>query len=477
MEPPPSLEFFSRLLPRGRLHPAALAQIDRSAADGETWLVAFSGGADSVALLLSLLAGWPQQSGKLVVAHFNHALRGNESDGDETFCREFCATLKLAFRCARWHSPPEQPSEETARLARFEFLQTVAVGEGATLLLTGHQLDDVLETQLLRLSRGSGTAGLAAPRPVRRWRPQHWIVRPLLSVGRTELRSALQEAGFPWREDSSNQQTHFARNRLRHHVVLPWLQASGEGVLNGAALSRELLQEDDEALESLVDGLGIDFESPQIDLGKLQRQPRAILRRALHRWSFLPEVDRRCFEELLRICQRGAGQVSLGAGIAAVCDGALTWSESPRPAGAFAPWSPAWLAAEGLLLLPSGSQLRSAIIAVTPQLRVELAAGKYAANTCALVCEELPFIVRSWQPGDRYRPLGASGSTTLQDMFVNRKIAAALRRELPVVCRADGNIIWVPGLLPAEQSKVTDVSVTAVQLTYTSGTSTVRKQS
>ncbi|HEU5079384.1 MAG TPA: tRNA lysidine(34) synthetase TilS [Opitutaceae bacterium] len=474
MELAENLARFAAAIPRERLHPEVVALLDASCSRGETWLVAFSGGADSLALLLAVCAHWPEQQSRVIAAHFNHALRGEESEGDEAFCRRVCGELRVEFRGGRWSDAPAHASEDQARRTRFAFFEKLALEENASLLLTGHHANDVFETQLMRLARGSGSAGLAAPRPSRPWLNTQVILRPLLALSSAEIRAALRSSNFVWREDSSNATDVFSRNRLRRDVVLPWIQREGDAVLRGAGLTRALLEEDDAALHQWLESFRLDFDADKLDLSSLRGKPRALLRRALRSWKVVGDIDRRAFDELLAIAERGEGQMSLGEGTARMASGKLCFVEAKT---APMDWAPGRLELGGELFLPQGGVLSAKLVAASEAIEGARRVGLGSKNYSVLVCESLPMDVRCWRPGDRYQPLGSKGTTKLQDLFVNRKIAAPLRRQLPIIVRADGRIVWVPGLPPAEQSKVTGDSVTVVQLTYTSGTSTVRNQS
>lgn len=460
-------------LPRSRLEPRALAHAEASAVRRECWLVALSGGADSVALLLLLWALWPAQRTRLTAVHFNHRLRGAESDEDEAFCRRLCAGLGVRLSVGAWETAPASPSEEEARDARFRHFEAVREATGSTLLFTGHQKDDIAETQLMRLARGASSSGLAAPRPVRPWTASASIVRPLLSLAKHEIAAALAAAGIAWREDSSNQAGSFLRNRIRRDVVPVWLQAAGAGALEGAGLTRGWLEDEDDALEAWLDELGVPPRGDAIDFSGLMAKPRALWRRALRRWNPAGTLSRAAFDDLLTLLLSGRdGRMSVGVGFAVIRAGQLTWGQ---PASPEAPWASAWLAEGGLLLLPDGAELRAQRVAVTGQLRQRVTAGEIDPETTALLDLQAgaDLCVRARAGGDRYRPLGAPGVAKLQDLFVNRKVPADRRGRIPVICAPDGRILWVPGFPPAEESKLTDVSVTAVQLTYLRGTSTV----
>lgn len=474
MDRPTQAEQLAHLIPRDRLCAGARDAADGSAANHERWLVALSGGADSVALLFLIWAHWPGQRALLRVAHFNHRLRGAESESDQDFCQKLCEELGVVFCTQAWMAAPKSASEEQARGARYSFFESLAEVEHGRVLFTGHQKDDIIETQLMRLARGASSAGLAAPRPRRRWGNHCTLLRPLLGLSRDELQTALRTVGVSWREDSTNVTGLYLRNRIRHSVVTSWLQAAGPGALEGAALTREWLEEDDDALEFTLDRLGVPQLADELNLQLLANQPRSLWRRALRRWRPLGEVTRRAFDELLTACQLGRGRFSLGTGFAVIEGNWLRYAPSAGPLEL--PWTPARLSEGMVLVLPGGGEITSGPVGVGIELWERFRRGLVDHTREAIVrlpLEEM--LVRSWTPGDRYQPLGSPGSAKLQDLFVNRKVPLSLRHRLPVIVRSDGSILWVPGFPPAESSKVTDQCVTAVQLTYTSGTYTVLK--
>jgi tRNA(Ile)-lysidine synthase len=271
-------------VPVGRLHPAVLAWAAESPLK-QAWAVGYSGGADSLALLLLLYVHWPQKRKKLTALHFNHRLRGAAAGRDERFCAEVARSLGVRFRAGRWMAADASASEAHARTARHEFFVTELKRLRTPALWLGHQQDDVVETMLMRLARGSGTAGLAAPRPVQLMPEGRVHLRPLLTLKKAEIARVLKSDGIPWREDASNAGPRFLRNRMRTQVVPAWIQANGgRDAVAGAALSRELLAEDDAALDEWLEELNPLMMNGQLNLRRLSGKPRALVRRALHRW-------------------------------------------------------------------------------------------------------------------------------------------------------------------------------------------------
>jgi tRNA(Ile)-lysidine synthase len=329
------------LLPRARLHPAVVAWAD-SRPRAERWGAALSGGADSVALLLLLWAHWPQRRARLVAFHFDHRLRGAESAADARFCAGLCRALGVPLVAGRGRARAALKGEAQARAARFEFIGREMGRRRLRTLWLGHQMDDIAESMLMRLSRGSGSGGLAAPRPVHALDSpgpgagfrRH--LRPLLTVAKAEIARALRSAGAPWREDSSNAQGLHFRNRLRRDVIPRWARASRRDALSGAALSRELLEEDDRALETWVERTGALEEDRSLNTVRLAGSPRAVVRRALHRWLLAQpgagELSRQGFEGLLRAVESGAPiRHSLGTeGFAVIRKGRLRFEQGRR---------------------------------------------------------------------------------------------------------------------------------------------------
>ncbi len=333
-------------MPRERLHPAVLRW---AAASGprERWAVALSGGADSVALLLLLWAHFPERRVRLLALHFDHRLRGRASTADARFCAALCRALGVDIVCEKWERPPtaDSPTETEARAARHAFFSAaLRRRRGVTALFTGHHRDDVAETLLMRLARGSGAAGLAAPRPVHP-RPElgRTHLRPLLALDKAALADALRAAGGRWREDASNASAVHLRNRVRAELLPAWRAAAaepGRDPLAGLALTRDLLEEDDQALElwatraTRLDARG------GLALAPLRELPRAVLRRVLRRWLVATpartDLNRRGFEALLDLvaARRTGARHSLGAGhLARLTRSRLVCEAAPPAAG------------------------------------------------------------------------------------------------------------------------------------------------
>ena len=240
----------------GVMPPALL--FDRSnIKPGDRICVAISGGADSVALLLTLHAAnsTPRESLGigLSAVHVNHHLRGEESDTDQQFVEDLCISLdiplhlydadipeRLAQSRAAGHS---ETIEEAARNARYDFFSTLLNSGHADSILTAHTLDDQAETVLMKLLRGAWTEGLSAIHPVVT-QPKGKILRPFLSTRRADIEAFLNSIPQTWREDSTNTDTAFTRNNIRHEL-LPQLRAYNPNLDQTLANLAELAREEE----------------------------------------------------------------------------------------------------------------------------------------------------------------------------------------------------------------------------------------
>ena len=325
-------EKLAATLPRERLHPAVLAwaaseEKERDAKGlaaraAPRWAVALSGGADSVALLLLLWAHWPERRRRFLALHFDHRLRGRASAADARFCASLCRGLGVRMVSARWEEAPSTASEAEARGARVRFFNSELRRRRIAALFTGHHRDDVAETLFMRLARGAGTAGLSAPRPVHSQSSLGRVhLRPLLGLDKATLAGALCAAGATWREDTSNSSVAHLRNRLRSSVIPAWRSAvePGRDALAGLALSRELLEEDDAALEAWADRVTRIDARGGLALAPLRDLPLAVLRRVVHRWlattPVRTDLNRAGFNALLALVAKGrtGAKHSLGA--------------------------------------------------------------------------------------------------------------------------------------------------------------------
>jgi len=318
-------EKLAAAIPVTALHPAVRRWLDAPENRSARLAIALSGGADSVALLLLLWAHWPERRGRLLALHFNHRLRGRASAGDARFCTALCRGLGVGLVVGEWTERPiGEVTEGVARAARQAFFNAQLGRRRIGVLCTGHHRDDLAETFFMRLARGAGTVGLAAPRPVHvQVALSRVVLRPLLNLDKAGLIGDLRVAGGHWREDASNTSGIHLRNRVRSALVPVWREVAaepGRDALAGLALSRELLQEDDDALEFWVDRVTRIDAGGGLALPPLAGLPRAVLRRAVRRWlestPARTDINRKGFNALVDLVASGraGARHSLGAG-------------------------------------------------------------------------------------------------------------------------------------------------------------------
>ena len=251
-------------------------------------LAALSGGADSVALTL-LLGELAAEAGFVLVgvAHLNHRLR-EAADADEQFCRELAGTLALpidveSVDVGQVARQGRISIEDAGHRERYAFFGRAAARLGADRVATGHHRDDQAETCLMRLIRGAGPDGLAGIRP-----RAGGVVRPLLHFSRAELRAYLAGRRQPFREDETNRDPAFTRNRVRHELI-PFLEERfSPSIGNVLARTAEVVRADSEWMEAAVDEvaaavLALRKREAAVDSAALARQPAAIARRLARR--------------------------------------------------------------------------------------------------------------------------------------------------------------------------------------------------
>ncbi len=214
-------------------------------------VAALSGGADSVSLLLALRELKDELGVKLYACHFNHGLRGEESDGDERFCTELCERLGVPLfkgrADVRANQKKHESVEECARRLRYAFFDEVRKkAGGSSVIATAHNCDDCAETVLLNLMRGTGLKGLCGVPPVR-----DGIARPLLRCEREEIERFCKEKGERFVTDSTNLTNDSTRNKIRH-IILPEMKKINGSLLNTMSRMTDSLREDCAYLDDMA---------------------------------------------------------------------------------------------------------------------------------------------------------------------------------------------------------------------------------
>lgn len=275
---------------------------------GSRVLCAVSGGADSMCLLHMLSR---RKDISLTAAHFNHQLRGEESDRDEAFVRDLCAQWNIPLTVGRGDvkafSERESLSlEEGGRILRYAFLEAAAQTEGCDLIATAHNADDNLETMLLNLTRGAGLSGLAGIPPQR-----GNIVRPLLSVTRREIEDYLRLYSLPHVEDSTNADETYSRNKMRRQV-LPLLEEFNPALRKNSIDAIRYLRADNDYLDALASDLSkkavVEDDTVVLPAILISGSPRPVAIRAVRQLlSMMPGGSTDCaaahLEGVVNLCR------------------------------------------------------------------------------------------------------------------------------------------------------------------------------
>ncbi|NTV48399.1 MAG: tRNA lysidine(34) synthetase TilS [Geobacteraceae bacterium] len=435
---------------------------------GDTLVVAVSGGADSSALL-DLLINLPCYNLHLIVAHLNHCLRGDESDADENFCRDLASRYSLRFEERRIDinslaSDLHLNIEDAGRRARIEFFNEISRKYGAAAVVLAHHADDQAETVLMRLLRGSGMTGLSGMA----YRNARGYVRPLLDITRVEIEQYLNERSLEWREDASNSDTIYLRNRIRHHL-LPLLEDYNPAIRSCLATTASIISGDGVLLEELTERSFL--ESCRMGEGRavfslckfltlntaLQRR---VLRHAFKQLTgTLEGVSARHLEAIFDLTDsdRPNSRLSLPQGIVVVRE--YDTLMLIRTGEVVLDTDYELLITEpGCYHLPSGG---SVVVDLTSE--VSFATGSQIA--CFDITKTpFPWFVRTFRPGDRITPFGMSGRKKVKEIFIDRKIPISERRHIPLVFCGD-DLIWIAGVCCSELTRVCEGVDNAVKAT------------
>jgi tRNA(Ile)-lysidine synthase len=491
------------------------------AGPSDRFLVALSGGADSVGLLGVLLeirdrGAWPWGRLELAVGHVNHGLREEALD-DEAFCEALSRALALPYASTRIDVTGKTRREglsieDAARSLRYRALGSLARRLGCQRVALGHTEDDQAETFLLRLLRGAGTKGLASAYPVVEAR----FVRPLLEIGRAELRAWVAEKELPFREDESNRDQRFSRNRLRRKVMPHLVNEFNPALVSTLASSAALLRDEEDYLDSVAleewkrirreeegNGKTLDLSASalrelhvalqrrvvRLSLGHLRGDLRGIHRRHVEsvlsllgpsksgRELHLPGVRvARSFDrlELKPAPQARDGRPGVETGYNGLefeyhltipgrlrvfeCGGTLvaTRDHDDAPHGFGCRESTPAGSGRGSSESESESEEAVASYAYT---------DSRASGNSVVVADpgHSEIYVRSPRASDRFRPLGAPGSKRLSRYLMERKIARQERPRVPLVVSRNErtheggkgeDVLWVVGHAVSETARI-----------------------
>jgi len=437
---------------------------------GDRLVVAVSGGVDSVVLLHLLVQECERLRLAVSVAHFNHGLRPGAAEEDAEFVRQLAGLWRLPVSIG--HGSVEQEArrsgrgiEDAARTLRYAFLEEVRAATTSDRIATGHSADDNAETILLNLLRGSGVRGLSGI-PV--MRNEGRIVRPLLFATREEIVAYAGAAGLEWREDASNATDTHRRNIIRHHLLPVVREKINPGVARTLMRSAELFGDIDRYLTNSA-RTGLDQvtlcrtgQEVRLSCPRLLAYPTVlqglVLQIAVQEYTgHRPAFDRvTALSGLLH--QQPGRTVELGGNCAATRAAeeiVIAAVVTPTPY---------------LLPLTVGTPCRipgGSIDAkfVDPPAALDLH-GPDTEYVDADRAGTEGMVVRSWNEGDSFIPLGMSGHKKISDLLNEAGVPTLRKAGLPVLAAAGGEILWVCGIRLGEHFKVQHTTRRVLQLTY-----------
>lgn len=427
-------------------------------APGQRVGVAVSGGPDSVCLLHILHGLAPRWALSLSVIHLDHMLREEASAADSAFVAELAARYALPFHLER--TDIRKLAEETgdnleqaARTARQRFFVRLLESSAIDRVATGHTRSDQAETVLFRFLRGSGTAGLAGILPV----TSEGIVRPFLDLTREEILSFLAGRGESWREDTTNSDISYARNRIRHHLLPTLIQEWNPALPETLAHTAELAREEEEYWAA---------EIPRISQAEIERRGPVLLANAERLRSLPRAVERRLIRYWIQQVKGNLRQIEF-LHIEAI----LLLAAQPKGHGRLqVPGVDVYRSFEWLRFAPPGIDTlanRNYSFELPVPGRVEIPPASLAVETevientkssslpsgegiCGYNIEESvldwdrvtgPLVLRNWRPGDHYRRVGHANEEKIKSLFQQSRVPLWERRHWPVITRGD-NVIW-----------------------------------
>ncbi len=437
---------------------------------GNRVAAAVSGGADSVALLCLLLELRAELGIVLSVAHVNHKLRGDESDEDERFVAKLVGQYGLDLHACQapvdGSSGPDVGSgiEAAARELRYDFFRQLVREGNVGKVATAHTLDDQAETVLLRIFRGTGIRGLAGihPRIVfeEQGRMFGEVVRPLLGFRRAALQDYLRQRGQSWREDASNRDIVFLRNRVRHRLLPLIAEEFGEAAIEHMGELAEIARAEDEHWQQVhpeiaAPGAGSNSEdetrqAPSLQVGPLLALPLAAQRRLVRGWLKANARDLsisfRLIEEALELANGPAGKKTELPG-EILRRGRLDLLLESKPCGGpqetghrqAADYQYA-LTVPGTVKLPElGACIEARVVDAASVPEDE------RGQLLDLRCLPKEVLIRNWRAGDRYWPPHTAQGKKVKELLSGRHVTGAQKKLWPVAVAEGCGLVWMRG--------------------------------
>lgn len=468
---------------RGPLHKRVLHFIRKHGLipNGGKVLVGVSGGPDSVCLV-HILAQLREELGiELCLAHFNHQLRGTDSEADARYVSGLASSLGLPSIIEQQDVRQLQQArscslEEAAREMRYAFLGRAARSWGAGRVAVGHTADDQAETILMHIVRGTGLSGLRGMAPRTRWRsplnPEPLlVVRPLLEVSHEETEAYCQSHQLSPRLDLSNQSPAYLRNRFRQQL-LPVLQSFNPNIRQTLSRNASMLSDDYAFIQMQVTTAWEEVVSETDSAVVIHRQRFSGLHPAVQRHLLLKVLEYKLgspqdletshVENMMVALRRTGKRVSLPGGLELwVGPGQAVLAGEPE---AFCPLPP--LEGENRVQVPGQTLLPGWKVAtsILPGRKLRDKGSGYKAYL-DLDWAGSDLVVRSRRQGDRLQPLGMGQVKKLQDFMVDARVPEPWRDRTPLVCSPQ-HILWVVGWRISEVAKITEATTNILKIEF-----------
>lgn len=418
------------------------------------YLVAISGGADSVALLMMML----DEGYRVEAVHCNFHLRGEEADRDEAFvaslCERFGVALHRVHFDTRGYAALHKLSIETAaRDLRYGYFERLREDIGAEAIVVAHHRDDNVETVLMNLVRGTGLKGLAGIRPV-----NGRVIRPLLDMTREDIEAYIYKRGESFVTDSTNLETDATRNKYRLEVI-PALKEINPSVARAIDTTARHLQDADEIVEWALEKMKADVMEEgddgvvRIDTTLLRQlpAPRYVLFEICRQYGFLPQQSNVVWA-MMEHGEKGKTVASTEYEMASEHNLLLVARKEEMP-------QPVRMPIEGLYVM-NGRRLR---------IELKKADGFAVVKSKSVACLDaktvtFPLVVRPWKSGDRFAPFGMRGTKLVSDYLTDCKLNFFQRRRQLVVEDATGLIVWLVEERTSEKCRVGEKTETVIVL-------------
>ena len=418
------------------------------------YLVAISGGADSVALLMMML----DEGYRVEAVHCNFHLRGEEADRDEAFvaslCERFGVALHRVHFDTRGYAALHKLSIETAaRDLRYGYFERLREDIGAEAIVVAHHRDDNVETVLMNLVRGTGLKGLAGIRPV-----NGRVIRPLLDMTREDIEAYIYKRGESFVTDSTNLETDATRNKYRLEVI-PALKEINPSVARAIDTTARQLQDADEIVEWALEKMKADVMEEgddgvvRIDTTLLRQlpAPRYVLFEICRQYGFLPQQSNVVWA-MMEHGEKGKTVASTEYEMASEHNLLLVARKEEMPETVRMP-------IEGLYVM-KGRRLH---------IERTKADGFAVVKSKSVACLDaktvtFPLVVRPWKSGDRFAPFGMRGTKLVSDYLTDCKLNFFQRRRQLVVEDATGLIVWLVGERTSEKCRVGEKTETVIVL-------------